>query len=65
MKVIHPRLPWLSGSYHPRFDALMAAALADGSSYTCPKCGGVVPTDRKANHDKHWCEAGGTTVNTI
>jgi hypothetical protein len=33
------------------------AALADGSSYVCSQCGGVVPHARRLQHEQSWCPA--------
>jgi hypothetical protein len=34
---------------------LADAALADGSSWQCPQCGGVVPQQRRQVHIDAWC----------
>lgn len=33
------------------------AAIADGSSLTCPHCGGVIPLQRQQAHLSFWCPA--------
>ncbi len=36
----------------------MQCALDDGSSYACPRCGGVVLASRRQQHDAYWCPRG-------
>jgi len=38
-------------------DDTISVALQDGSSYTCPACGGVVSRERQAAHEGAWCPA--------
>lgn len=34
----------------------MQCALDDGSSYACPRCGGVVLLTRRQQHEAFWCQ---------
>uniref|UniRef100_A0A061RXN9 C2HC zinc finger plants domain-containing protein n=1 Tax=Tetraselmis sp. GSL018 TaxID=582737 RepID=A0A061RXN9_9CHLO len=34
-------------------------AMSDGSSYTCPRCGGIVPVVRRHQHEQWWCQLPG------
>jgi hypothetical protein len=46
----HPHIAQESGR-----GGLEGAALADGSSWRCPHCAGVVPVQRQQAHLAHWC----------
>lgn len=35
---------------------LVDCALADGSSYRCPQCGGIVQASRAQQHAQFWCQ---------
>ena len=40
-------------------EGITDAALSDGSSYVCPRCGGVVSRSREQSHNEHWCGGSG------
>ena len=35
---------------------ITSCALADGSSFVCERCGGVVPVARRLQHERFWCQ---------
>ena len=39
-------------------EGLSQCAMADGSSFVCGRCGGVVSKSRRQQHEMFWCSSG-------